>query len=322
VGQGGGCDDSRVTLAHWDDIEPRRPERRGLGGTWTNLGTAAGSVTVGAHRIQLAAGEVSTPAHVHGADEEIFFVLSGSGLSWQNGLTYEIRAGDCLVHAPGAESHTLRGGEDGLEVLAFGGRTAVGGAHLPQVGIRWLNPSWAEVGQGANPFDREPNLDWPEPSPRPLRIVQLDELEGEYDGRAKYPGREAGAKLTGLNWVALEAGEEGAPPHCHSAEEELFVVLDGEGVLELWSRPDPANPLQTEPAETQPIRRGHVVSRPAGTRVPHSFRAGPSGLTYLAYGTKEANDITWYPRSNKVFFRGLGVIGRLELLEYHDGEPA
>jgi len=322
MGQGGGCDDPRVTLAHWDDVEPRRPERRGLGGTWTNLGGAAGSVTVGVNRIQLAAGEVSTPAHVHGADEEIFFVLAGSGLSWQNGLTYEIRAGDCLVHAPGAEAHTLRGGDGGLEVLAFGNRTRVGGAHLPQVGIRWLNPSWAEVGQGENPFDREQNLDWPEPSPRPMRIVHLDDLEGEYGGIAKDPGRAAGAKVAGLNWVALPAGEEGAPPHCHSAEEELFVILDGEGVLELWAKPDPANPLQTEPAETHPIRRGHVISRPAGTRIAHSLRAGPGGMTYLAYGTREPNDIGWYPRSNKVFFRGLGVIGRLELLAYSDGEPS
>jgi uncharacterized cupin superfamily protein len=323
VGQGGGCDDSRVTLAHWDEVEPRRPDRRGLGGTWTNLGGAAGSVTVGVNRIQLGPGEVSTPAHVHGADEEIFFVLAGAGLSWQNGLTYEIRTGDCLVHAPTAEAHTLRGGEDGLDVLAFGGRTRVGGAHLPEVGIRWLNPSWAEVNQGENPFDRDQNLDWPEPSPRPTtRIVNLEDLEGEYGGIVKHPGREAGAKLAGLNWAALPAGEEGAPPHCHSAEEELFVILDGEGVLELWGRPDPANPLQTEPAETHPLRRGHVVSRPAATRVAHSLRAGPGGLTYLAYGTRESNDIAWYPRSNKVFFRGLGVIGRLELLDYHDGEPS
>jgi hypothetical protein len=29
----------------------------------------------------------------------------------------------------------------------------------------------------------------------------------------------------------------------------------------------------------------------------------------------------WYPRSNKVFFRGLGVIARLELLDYSAGEP-
>jgi uncharacterized cupin superfamily protein len=323
VGQGGGCDDPRVTLAppflaHWDDVEPRRPQRRGLGGAWTDLGTAAGSVTVGVNRVQLAAGEVSTPAHAHSADEEIFFVLGGSGLSWQDGATHEIHAGDCIVHAAGGAAHTLRGGEDGVEVLAFGTRTRSGGTHLPQLGVRWLNPSWAEVGQGENPFDREPNLEWPEPSARPKTIVNLDAYETPY----AHLGRDAGATKTGLNWAALPPGEEGAPPHCHSAEEELFVILDGEGVVELWAKPDPANPLQTEPAETHPVRRGHVISRPAGTRVAHSLRAGPGGMTYLAYGTREPNDIGWYPRSNKVFFRGLGVIGRLELLDYHDGEPS
>ena len=60
--------------------------------------------------------------------------------------------------------------------------------------------------------------------------------------------------------------------------------------------------------------------RPA-PRISHSFRAGDGGLTYLAYGTREPNDMCYYPRSNKVFFRGLGVIARLELLEYADGEP-
>jgi hypothetical protein len=28
----------------------------------------------------------------------------------------------------------------------------------------------------------------------------------------------------------------------------------------------------------------------------------------------------WYPRSNKIFWRGLGVIGRIESLDYMDGE--
>ena len=310
-----------MTLAHWDDVESRRPQRRGLGGVWTTLGRAAGSVTVGVQRIQLAAGEVSTPAHVHGADEEVFFVLGGSGLSWQDGKTYAVRAGDTLVHLVRREAHTLRGGDEGLDVLAFGGGAGIGGAYLPQLGVRWLNPSWVEAGQGENPFDREPHLEWPDPEPeRPGTIVNLDDLEGEYGGIAKHPGREAGATQAGLNWIALPPGEEGAPPHCHSAEEELFVILDGEGALELWARPDPQRPLQTEPAESHPIRRGHVVSRPAGTRIAHSLRAGPAGLTYLAYGTREPNDLAWYPRSNKVFFRGLGVIGRLELLDYHDGE--
>ena len=54
----------------------------------------------GANLVRLLPEEVSTPAHVHGADEEIFFVLRGSGLSWQDGETYEIRARRLIVHPP------------------------------------------------------------------------------------------------------------------------------------------------------------------------------------------------------------------------------
>jgi uncharacterized cupin superfamily protein len=316
------CDSQRVTLAHWDEVEQRRPDRRGLGGTWRNLGGAAGSVRVGLQRIDLAAGEVSTPAHVHGADEEIFFVLAGSGLSWQDGRTHEIRAGDCLVHRARAEAHTLRAGDGGLTVLAFGQRTPVGGAYLPRVGVRWLNPSWAEVGAGENPFDREPNLDWPDPSPRPAVIVALDDVEGEYGGHWKPLGKEAGAELTGLNWVDLPPNEEGAPPHCHSADEEIFVVLDGEGIFELWGPPEPGAAPGTEPAETHAVRAGHVIARPASTRHSHFLHTTDRAMTYLAYGTREPNDVCYYPRSNKIFWRGLGLIARLEPLDYFDGEPA
>jgi len=310
-----------MTLTHWDDVEKRHHERPALQGTWSDLGRAAGSVRVGVRRIELEPGEVSTPAHVHGADEEIFFVLAGSGLSWQDGTTYSVRAGDCLVHAPGGEAHTLRAGDDGLDVLAFGGRTPMGGAHLPKAGISWLYPSWTEAGGGQSPFDREQGLEWPEPSIRPPSIRHLDELEGDYGGIVKHPGRVAGATLSGLNWVALPPDEEGAPPHCHSAEEEIFVVLDGEGTLELWGPPKPGAAPATEPQETYALRAGHVVSRPAGTRISHCLRTGESPMTYLAYGTKDPSDVCYYPRSNKIFWRGLGLIARLEPLDYFDGEP-
>ena len=41
----------------------------------------------------------------------------------------------------------------------------------------------------------------------------------------------------------------------------------------------------------------------------------------LIYGTRRPNDMAWFPRSNKIFWRGLGVIGRIESLDYGDGEP-
>jgi uncharacterized cupin superfamily protein len=49
--------------------------------------------------------------------------------------------------------------------------------------------------------------------------------------------------------------------------------------------------------------------------------AGDDGVTSLAYGTREPDDIAYYPRSNKVYFRGVGLMTRLEHLGYDDGEP-
>ena len=310
-----------MTLAHWDEVQPRRSPKPGAGGDWSFLGEAAGSVEVGANLVRLMPEEVSTPAHVHGADEEIFFVLRGDGLSWQDGETYEIRAGDTIVHPPRTKAHTIRAGREGIDYLVYGPRSRLGGGFLPKVGIYWLWPSWAEVGTGRHPFDRDQRLEWPAPGPRPENIVNIANVEGQFGGRSKRLAAAAGATQTGLNWVTIASGEEGAPPHCHTAEEELFVVLDGSGELELWAPPNPKEPFPTSPAQTHPVRQGSVVSRPAGTRVPHSFTAGPNGLTYLVYGTRNTSDMCWYPRSNKVFFRGLGVIARLELLDYLDGEP-
>jgi uncharacterized cupin superfamily protein len=44
-------------------------------------------------------------------------------------------------------------------------------------------------------------------------------------------------------------------------------------------------------------------------------------MTLLMYGTRDPNDICFYPRSGKVFLRGVGVIARLgEPLDLWDGE--
>jgi uncharacterized cupin superfamily protein len=45
-------------------------------------------------------------------------------------------------------------------------------------------------------------------------------------------GRSAGSQRTGLNHVTVPPGMRNVPPHCHSAEEELFVVFEGSGSLE------------------------------------------------------------------------------------------
>jgi len=43
-------------------------------------------------------------------------------------------------------------------------------------------------------------------------------------------------------------------------------------------------------------------------------------MTVIAWGTRDPNDICWYPRSNKIFWRGVGVVGRIEQLDYWEDE--
>jgi len=63
-----------------------------------------------------------------------------------------------------------------------------------------------------------------------------------------------------------------------------------------------------------------VVSRPAGTRIAHQFIAGDGGMAILAYSNIDPNDLAFYPDSNKVKLRGLGVTVRVEPVDYWDGE--
>jgi uncharacterized cupin superfamily protein len=317
---------SKGGIVHWDDVESGRAELGHLAGAWRDLGRAAGSVGVGVQRIEIDAGKWSTPLHRQTGEEEIFYVLQGSGISLQEDKACEVRAGDCLVHLARGKTHTLRAGDEGLDVLAFGTRNRTEIGHLPRAGVAWIGGTWLDVGHGPHPWEREVEAGEPpvpEPTERPPNIVNLQDAPSEYEGRARYLGEGAGSELTGLNWAALDAGEEGAPLHCHSAEEEIFVVLAGGGTLELSPTPQASRLHGAEVSrEEHPLRPGSVISRPAGTRIAHSLHAGPEGLTYLAYGTREPNDITYYPRSNKIFFRGVGLIARLQSLEYDDGEDA
>ncbi len=282
-------------------------------GMWRDLGREAGTRTVGVRRVQVADGHFSTPAHEHGGDEEIFYVLGGEGLLWQDGETYVIDAGDCIVHRPKRGVHTLRAGVGGLDVLVFGVRRDSGLTALPRAGVAWSFPRWLELGDGDSPYAREANSGPPECPPpkaeRPRNVVALSDVESTLGGRARRIGKAAGATASGLNHVVLQAGGQGAPAHCHSEEEEIFVVLDGSGVLELRGR-------GAERPEEHELVVGDVVSRPPGTGVAHTLRPGPDGITYLAYGTRETGDMCFYPQSGRVSLRGLGIALRSPEIEH------
>ncbi len=313
-------------ISHWDDVKTSRGERGHIAGTWQSL-TGRHSNTIGVKRIQVDPGMWSTPLHLEGAEEEIFYVLAGSGVSvqWEgeDTLAHEVGAGDCLVHLALENAHTLRADDDGIDVLAFGQRAYAGGVTwLPRAGVAWLGDTWVPVGaEEDHPWAREAAAgpaEIGETSPRPSTIVNAAEVEPvERDGatvgrRVRNLGRAAGSSRTGLRLADVLPGKLNAPPHCHSAEEEIFVVLEGDGHLLLWEEDGIAE---------HPVRAGSIVARAAGTGVGHAFRAGARGMTVLMYGTRDPNDICYYPRSGKVYFTGLGVIARLgHSLDYWDGE--
>ncbi len=314
-------------ISHWDDVRTWRGERGHIAGTWSSL-TGRNSRTVGLKRIQVDAGKWSTPLHLEGSEEEIFYVLGGSGVSvqWEgegDPVGYEVRAGDCLLHLALENAHTLQAGQDGLDVLAFGQRAhAEGITWLPRAGVAWLGETWAPVGaEDDHPWTREAAAGPPavgELTPRPSTIVHVPDLEPQkrdtatVGRRVRYVGRELGATRTGIRYAEVFPGKLNAPPHCHAAEEEIFVVLDGDGHLLLWEK---------EEVVEHPVRTGSIVCRPAGTGVAHAFRAGATGMTLLMYGTNDPRELVYYPRSGKVFFVGLDLMTRLErVVDYWEGE--
>jgi uncharacterized cupin superfamily protein len=303
-------------VTHWDEVEPVAIEGTHLRGTRWRLGAAAGADGVGLSRYRLAAGERAMPVHVHADEEELFYVLAGEGISWHDGRTYEVRSGDFVLHRAGAEPHTIVGAGDGLDVLAFGSGSPTGLTWLPRARAWWNGPHWLPH-DGPNPFKAEDAagpLELPEPeSERPPTIVHIDDVaprenrRGDVIGVRRNVGVAIGCKQAGLRHLVVEPGALTYPPHCHSTEEELFVVLDGAGTLLLGD-------------EEHPVRAGSVVARPPATGVAHAFRAGDEPLTLLAYGTREPSDICFYPRSDKVSIQGIGAIFRVQRVDYWDGE--
>ena len=312
-----------VGLTHFDEAPSREYDLGHLRNRWTMLGEAAGSQTIGVRRIQIEPGGWSTPAHEHGRSEEIFYVLGGSGISWQRGRTAAIGAGDCIVYLARRGEHTVHATDEPLDVLAFGSRAYDEALRLPRLGLSTLGGRAVESAPGppdGTPIQfvlegevGPPELP-PEPGPRPRTILGLDDVEADVVARSRV-GRErrqlghaAGAEISALSWVQVAPGKLAHPEQCHTLEEKLFVVLSGSGAMLLGEEEIPVGP-------------GHVISRPAGTGVAHTFRAAAEEeLTFLAYGSREPGDLCYFPRSGKVAVRGLGVVARLEPVDYWEGE--
>ena len=163
-------------VTHWDDLEVDHHELGPMNARWRT----ADGVRIGMSRIEVLPSGQSTPAHLHTAEEELFYVLAGSGLWWQGGATTAIGAGDAMFAKPRGEAHTIIGGDDGIDVLAFGPRHDIELVHLPRPGVLRVGGVATLQAEAKHQwfFEAEAGpVERPEPGERPANVARVLDLD-------------------------------------------------------------------------------------------------------------------------------------------------
>jgi uncharacterized cupin superfamily protein len=160
------------------------------------------------------------------------------------------------------------------------------------------------------------------PAAKPLMNlddVEFDDVEdnGYYTSKRGSVGARIGARKLGYNLTVLPPGKAQCPFHSHRGEEEMFLILEGEGELRFGD-------------QRHPLRRHDVVACPTGgAEVAHQIiNTGTVPMRYLALSTLAEVDACEYPDSGKVLVCGdvgarplRGMFRGENTVEYYDREP-
>lgn len=160
-------------------------------------------------------------------------------------------------------------------------------------------------------------------------IINLEELELREFGNGKaFSARLAsiggliGTRQLGAMLHIVPSGKKAFPKHAHHANEEMIIILKGNGTYHQGS-------------QSWPVREGDIIAAPAGDdETAHQIEnTSSSELRYLCVSTKHDPDVVEYPDSGKfavasmvplgesVFKARIAFIGRKEdSLDYFDGE--
>jgi uncharacterized cupin superfamily protein len=159
---------------------------------------------------------------------------------------------------------------------------------------------------------------------RALLLRNFDEapLEREvraplYDTQCARLARGTAALKMGASVDIVAPGKRSCPYHCHHAQEEMFVILEGSGTLRVAG-------------EMLPLRAGDIAFIPPGPEYPHQIiNTSDAPLKYLSISTRDSPEIVEYPDSGKYLATAAsgaaGSFGTLQRaangLDYWDGEP-
>ena len=118
----------------------------------------------------------------------------------------------------------------------------------------------------------------------PMERFQRDPL---YDAMGARLAKGTAARKLGASVDVVAPGKVTCPYHAHSAQEEMFVVIEGSGTLRAA-------------CEMLPIQQGDVIFIPAGPEYPHQIiNTSNAPLKYLSISTRESPEIVEYPDSGK-----------------------
>jgi uncharacterized cupin superfamily protein len=124
-----------------------------------------------------------------------------------------------------------------------------------------------------------------------LDDVEFDDIEenGLYTSSRGRISAHIGAKKLGYNLTVLPPGKVQCPFHCHHGEEEMFLIIEGEGELRFGDK-------------RYPIRKHDVIAcPPGGPDVAHQIiNTGKTTMRYLALSTLLDIETCEYPDSHKI----------------------
>jgi len=124
-----------------------------------------------------------------------------------------------------------------------------------------------------------------------LDEVEFDDIEenGIYTSSRATISDHIGARDLGYNLTVLPPGKAQCPFHSHRGEEEMFLILEGEGELRFGT-------------QRYPLRRHDVIAcPPGGPEVAHQIiNTGTTPMRYLALSTLVEVEACEYPDSGKV----------------------
>ncbi len=119
-----------------------------------------------------------------------------------------------------------------------------------------------------------------------LDEVAFDDVEenGRFTSSRGSIGCHIGARQLGYNLTVLPPGKVQCPFHSHHGEEEMFLILEGEGELRFGDR-------------RYPLRKHDVIACPTGgPEVAHQIiNTGQTTMRYLALSTVAQVEVCEYP---------------------------